>query len=354
MRSIALDKLVPGVVLAKEIYSKDGIILLEKGTTLSSKYILRLKKMKISEVFIEDMLSEGIADELTVSEKTRSEIKKLVSQAMIFSINGSDEGIVELQKKVESIIEDLLTREDIVLNLSQVRILDDYTFEHSVNVFILSTIIGISLNYNLDELKLLGIGAILHDIGKVKIPDSILKKPSQLTQIEFETIKEHSILGYEILSNCKTIKEDSAMVCLMHHERMDGSGYPKCIRGCSISELAKITAISDVFDALTSDRVYRHKLKPFEVVEYMKSKSNDHFDKRILDNFLRHVAIYPIGTGVIVNTGQKAIVTKINVGKPLQPKIRIISDLNGNKYHTYEEIDLSLDKNLYIMSTCDI
>jgi HD-GYP domain-containing protein (c-di-GMP phosphodiesterase class II) len=142
----------------------------------------------------------------------------------------------------------------------------------------------------------LGVGALLHDIGKLKIPEEILKKPSQLTVEEFEEIKKHTTYGYEILKNFENISMESAFIALGHHERFDGSGYPLQLRGENIYQFARIVAVADVYDALTSDRVYRKKLKPHESVEYITSLGTDHFDKEIVDNFIKHIAVYQLGT----------------------------------------------------------
>jgi HD-GYP domain-containing protein (c-di-GMP phosphodiesterase class II) len=231
---------------------------------------------------------------------------------------------------------------------------DDYTFAHSVNVCVLSIISGIGLGYSISRLKELGVGAILHDIGKLKVPQELLKKPSQLTVEEFEEIKKHTIYGYEILKNNKKVSMVSAFIAFGHHERYDGSGYPLQLKGESIHHCARIVAVADVYDALTSDRVYRKKIKPHEAIEYILSLSAHHFDEEIVQSFIRFVAIYPVGTGVILNTKERGVVISENKDMPTKPVIRVVYSEKGKKVSKYYEIDLSSSKNVFITEACEL
>jgi len=258
-----------------------------------------------------------------------------------------------IREIVYKIIEELLSNEDILLSLSEIRSVDDYTFEHSVHVCILSLITGIDLGFDMVRLRDLGVGALLHDIGKLKVPQEILKKPSQLTVEEFEEIKKHTIYGYEILKDNKQINIASAYIAFGHHERFDGSGYPLQLKGENIHLCARIVAIADVFDALSSNRVYRRKLHINEVVEYITSLSAQHFDKHIVESFVKHVIVYGVGTGVILNTLEKGIVVRLNKALPTRPVIRVIFDKAGKKLTQYYEIDLSTKVNVSIIDYYD-
>jgi HD-GYP domain len=354
MKRVSIESVVSGQRLAKTVYSSDRKILLEMGIILSDIHINKLKLYDIEELSVEDCnpYDEDYKD--NISMETRTESKKLIHKIMESDASNLDSEYAIIKSYVNNIIDQLLDKKDILVNLNHIREADDYTFEHSVSVCIYSLIIGISIGYSEEELLELGIGAILHDIGKLKIPDYILKKPSQLTDNEFYLIKNHTIYGYEILSSCENISKRSAEIALYHHERVDGSGYPHHMSVSEIPEFARIAAIADVFDALTSDRVYRGRLGPKDVIEYMTSSEINHFDCKMLDVFIKFVILYPVGSSVVLNSGEKGIVLAVNKNYPTKPIIRLVKDISGNKLPVFEVRDLSSDERLYVTGTCDL
>lgn len=354
MRKVHIDEIKQGVKLAKAIFTADGKILLASGIEIKKSYIEKLKSYNITEIYIDDEISKNIEIPDVVYEKTRQEAKTLVKTLMDNYTLSEELDIENVKEIVNKIIEELLSNENILVNLSDIRSLDDYTFSHSVNVCILSLITGIGLGYRHSRLKELGIGAILHDIGKLKIPETILKKPSQLTVEEFEEIKRHPLYGYEILKKNPHVSIISAFIALGHHERYNGSGYPLQLKGDSIHDCARIVAVADVYDALSSDRVYRSKLRPHEVYQYVISQGNCHFDQKVINGFIKHVPAYPVGTGVILNSRERGIVVKNNKHKPTRPVIRVIYNSNNEKLTDYYEVDLSKDQNLSVVDACEI
>lgn len=199
MRRVSLDKIRAGAILAKTIITIDGKVLLASGMELTEEYIRKLQANGISEIYIEDEISKDIHVPEVVREEIVNEAKQMVKVMMTKpSIKTSIDGR-QVMEIVDKIISSILANKDIIANLCDIRSVDDYTFSHSVNVCILSLIIGIGLGYNGDKLRELGVGSILHDIGKVMVPNHILKKPYQLTSEEFEEIKKHAYYGYEIL-----------------------------------------------------------------------------------------------------------------------------------------------------------
>lgn len=354
MRRVALEKVVPGVKLARTIFSLDGRVLLNSGVELRESYIRRLLECGITEVYIEDSISADIDIRELVCEHTRVYAKQHVKKIMSFYGTSLDENFSAVSKSVDSIIDELFTNRDIMINLADIKSVDDYTFEHCVNVCVLSLIIGIRMGYNKYRLKELGVGAILHDIGKLKISESILKKPAQLTEEEFGEIKKHTTYGYELLKRIPGISTVSVCIAYMHHERIDGSGYPLGLQGENVHECARIVAVADVFDALTSDRVYRKKLRHHEVVEYLTSTAVSHFDRNIIECFTQCVSLYPPGSGVILNTGEKGLVVSANRTEPSKPVVRIIFDPEGNELVDFYEINLLEDSSLFVAEACDL
>ena len=354
MRKVHIDDAAMGVRLAKAIFSSEGNILLASGTELKESYIDRLKAHNITEVYLDDDISRDIIVEDIVCEQTRHEAKALVKNLMNNYKVSCAIDVDKVKDIVNNIIEELLSSRDILVNLSEIRSVDDYTFEHSVNVCILSLIIGIGLEYSLARLRDLGIGALLHDIGKLRIPEEILKKPSQLTVEEFEEIKKHTLYGYEILKNNSNVSMISAFIAFSHHERCDGSGYPLQVKDNDIHHCARIVAVADVYDALTSDRVYRSKMRPHEVFEYITSLRHHHFDQDVTNSFLKYITMYPVGSGVVLSSKESGIVVRVNKKIPTRPVVRIIYNRKGGKLKNFREIDLAKTPGIYIVDSIDL
>lgn len=286
MRKIALNKVLPGARLAKTVLSLDGGVLLSLGAELKETHICRLLQSGIGEVYIGEEFSAGVELKETLCEQMRIYAKQQLKSIVENWKGNVARDIDELNKVIDTVAEEISINKELIVSLFDIRALDDYTFEHSISVCLLSIIIGMGLGYSKYRLKELGMGAVLHDIGKLGIPGQLLKKPSRLTEDEFSQVRKHTVHGYEILKKIKGISSVSMCVALMHHERMDGSGYPLGMKGEEIHEYARIAAIADVYDALTSDRVYRRKLRPHKVVEYLSSTAASHFDRKIIDVFL--------------------------------------------------------------------
>lgn len=353
MRKIDVSDCEVGMILGKAIYFKGSTILLEAGAELTLSYITKLKKLGISEIYIEDDISKDIAVRDVINEETRLEAIEAVKNIMESYSFPDAPYSAEVIAIVDNIIFQILSLDDIVVNLMDIKTYDGYTFSHSVNVCILSIITGIKLKLSYIELQELGVGAILHDIGKVMIPSEILLKKSTLTDDEYETIKQHSIMGYNILKRIPYISEASASVALNHHERFDGKGYPNGLRKEEIHIYSRIVAIADIYDALSSDRIYRKKISTNMAIEYLTVIAAPSVDAEILSYFVQMIPQYPLGTEVVLNTGEKAIVFKLNKDLPSRPYIRIVFNADGTRKFAYDEIDLAEKTDYFIVSTAN-
>jgi HD-GYP domain-containing protein (c-di-GMP phosphodiesterase class II) len=354
MRRVNIDSIQVGVKLARTIFNSDGGVLLTKGVELKELYVEKLRNHGVSEVYLEDDISVGVRVKDVIHDQTRNEAVALAKNTMTNYNFSASFDVENVKIMVNNIIDELLGNDDILYNLSEIKSVDDYTFEHSVNVCILSLITGIGLGFDISRLRELGTGAMLHDIGKLCIPQEILKKPSQLTVDEFEEIKKHTIFGYEILKKSEKVSLVSAYIAFGHHERFDGSGYPLQLKNENIQLCARIAAVADVYDALTSDRVYRKKLRPNEVYEYITSLGANHFDPRVIESFVKYVTIYPTGTGVLLNTRERALVIQPNKNLPTRPVVRIVYDDNMKKQTIMREVDLSEQTNIFIVDGCEL
>ena len=354
MRKVQIDYVKPGMKLARSIFTSNGNILLGCGVELTQRYIDWLKEKGIFNVYIEDDISEGIEIKDVISDETRIRAEKIVKNVMVDIIeNNQISEEFQIKKVVNQIVDELLENKDVLVNLNDMRLMDEYTFGHCVNVCVLSIMTGIAMGYNELRLRDLGVGALLHDVGKMRIPVSILKKPGRLTDNEYDEIKRHTILGFDILRNCDAISKISANTALTHHERCDGTGYPNGLHKDEIHEFSKIVAIADVYDAMTTDRIYRKAVQPYEAVEYLLEMGNTQFDYSIVKIFMNNISIYPEGSGVVLNTGEKGLVVKVNKGFPTRPHVRIIYDRNGHRCNKFEEIDLISHPSVFIVDSCN-
>ena len=341
MRKVSLDRTRAGVRVARTILSLDGVVLLSAGTILTDEMINTLLEYNYTEIYIEDDISNGVVPFESVKEEIVTEVKAKIKNILTeqsVKIPVDSKKIIEI---VEKLLSNILQNDYIIMSLSDIRSVDDYTFSHSVNVCILSLITGITLGIKGDNLKDLGTGALLHDIGKIMVSEEILQKPSCLSLNEYDEVKRHTVYGYEILKSYKDISTTAQTIALYHHERIDGSGYPYNLKNGDIPISARIVAVADVYDALTTNRVYRKKMLPHEVVDYLYSLVNKHFEKTVLDAFTKRIASFPVGTAVLLNTGEKGLVARYNADTPNRPIIRIIMDESGKMLVSHKEVNLS-------------
>jgi len=256
---------------------------------------------------------------------------------------------VRLGKNVESekvkyvvsrMIESIFRNRDALASLTRIKEYDDYTFVHSINVCILCLTLGRHLNFHPEELQQIGIGALLHDAGKMKVPLQILNKPGKVTEEEFFEIKKHPLYSMEVLEKAGGIPEASKQIALQHHERYNGRGYPYNLQGEEISKFGQISAIVDVYDAITSDRVYKKALSPYEGMQKIYDWAKIDFNQTLVERFIQCVGIYPIGTFALLDTGEMGVVSSINHEKLLRPNIHLIYQNFKNRYPQPIVVDL--------------
>lgn len=360
MQKVLINKIMPGSTIARDVYSEDGILLVSKGVAFRDYFVTRFKDAGVREIFIEESgeMSRDTVDTIrrklkikdVINEKTRMQAQTQVKKTMFSFKAVGHFDISKIAGLVDEIIQQLLDKKDIVFALSQMRSIDDYTYRHSVNVSVLSLIIGIDMELDKDSLRNLGLGAILHDIGKVVVPEDILKKPSKLTSEEYEEIKKHTEYGYEILRQTN-VNEEAAQIALYHHEKYDGTGYVKGLKSSSIPLFSRIVTIADVYDAMSNDRVYQKRLPHDRIFREITHLGDKQFDSDIMERFAKHLSIYPTGTGVILNSEHRGIVLKQNKLYPESPVVRIFKEHRKDIRDLYVDIDLSTTKELYIKST---
>lgn len=346
MRLVPVEDIKPEMKLAKSIYHNNNI-LLNTGVKNLHRYKDRLKNIGINYVYVEDKYSTDIKVDYVIKSELREKGQRKIRSFMEDIRFNKSINVDQIKNTVSDIVDDILNNsENIIVNMLDIKNFDDYTYEHSVNVAVYSIILGKSLNYNVRELNKLGVGAILHDIGKILIPPEILFKEGKLNDEEYQIVKDHSELGYDYIKDAREISPVSKAAILSHHERLDGSGYPRRKKGEELHDFAKIVAITDVYDALTSDRTYRKRWPVHEAISYIMSNSDQKFDNYFVDKFVRNLAIYPNGTMVRLSNGQKAIVKEQNSNYPTRPILRVVEDADGNEM--VKTLDLLNNLNIVI------
>ena len=335
MRFVPSSCLKPGMIIGKDLYGRNNELMLAAGRKLSKTEISRIRHLKIQGIYITDKLSEDIEVIDVIDSSLKNSAVRAIKNVFYTTKNGdfSKENFVDLKLVVDEIIDKLISSSEVIFNIMDLKVFDDYTYYHSVNVFIFSIIIGYSMKLSKDDLYNLGMGAILHDIGKVFVPRKILDKKGELTDEEFEIMKSHSEMGWNYLRNKWNISNDSIIAVLTHHEKCNGSGYPYSLKSEKIPEFGKIVAISDVYDALTSDRPYRKAIQPSEAMEYVIGGAGLYFDPDIVSIFFKRIMPYPVGTTVKLSNGLKGIVAENNPNNGLRPRIKIISKQERDCYY---------------------
>ncbi len=348
MLRIPLKKARPGMVLARHIYNANGKVLLAAGVELEEHYIKRLKEMGVSSIYIHDKYTNGIELIEAISEETRLRAESTVAKVFQDARENRELNVQAISNTTEHIIDEILKNKNALVNLAEVRAYDNYTFAHSVNVCVLAVITGVSLGLNKMQLRDLGIGALLHDIGKTQIDPALLNKGEPLNGSEFEAIKRHTHLGFEVLRQASEISLLSAHVAFQHHERLDGSGYPRGLKSKEIHPYAMITAVADIYDALISDRPYRLGIPPYQALDLIAQQAERTLDPEIVTAFTKNIAPYPVTTPVQLNTGEIGIVVDVNKDYRHRPVVRVIFDAELKELPEYREVDLSKNKDLYI------
>jgi HD-GYP domain-containing protein (c-di-GMP phosphodiesterase class II) len=349
---VAVSELAEGMVLAENIYDTEGNILLASGIKLRSNYIKKIEETLVHTVAIDTAVAspeveveEVQKDRIRLVRERREKKIKLVREEAKEKLEMAVSTILEseavnaqvIQALVQKIIEEVLESDDIVFHIDQLREVDNYLFDHAINVAILSIVTSINMGLDKASLQEIAMGSILHDIGKLFIDQNILNKNEKLSVDEFGLIKNHSRLGYEVLKRSSEITALSAKVAMNHHEQYCGLGYPKGLKGEEIDLFSRIVSITDVFDALTSDRVYSKKISPYNAMNYIVSKAGLNFDPTIVKDFVAAIGYYYQGAVVKLMNGDIGLV---RVRHRYKPVVRVVQDASQNKMHGYFEIDL--------------
>ena len=323
MRYMPMARVQTGMALGQDIYDGEGKLLLGRHLILEDASLEELLRLGFTGIYIDDEFSE----DLTIAQVVRPEFKRdaleIVHSLFLEHKNYSMEQD-NIQQVVMDVLGDVMGNSDLMCNMLDIKTYDDYVYFHSVNVAVLSTMIGTACDMNQEELDILTTAALLHDVGKRFVEEDVLNVKRALTEEERIMIVQHPKLGYEFLKDNFDFTPEVYESVLQHHEWYNGCGYPLRRSGSEIPIYARIIKIADVYDALTSKLPYHEALPPSEAVEYIMANAGAEFDPDLVDVFIRKIAMYPAGCEVSLSDGRTAVVMENNEEYILRPKVKVI------------------------------
>ena len=280
-------------------------------------------------------------EEMRKAGKIHNEAKNLVTNVLQDVKTGKAIDVEAFDVLADGMVDSVLRNHNALACLGRIRQKDNYLLEHSVNLAVLMGIFARDMKLDRDTMHQAVVGAMLHDIGKVLIPDKVLHKPGKLTDDEFAVMRQHVVFSKELLQKTPGIKDLTVKVAAQHHERIDGSGYPMGLKGCDICREGKMVAIADVYDAITADRVYHKGLPPTAALKKLLEWSGTHLEEKLVHRFIRSMGIYPVGSLVKLKSERLAIIQEAGEKDQRQPIVKVIYHAKNRRYLPVEFIDLS-------------
>ncbi|MGL4933665.1 MAG: HD-GYP domain-containing protein [Aeromonas sp.] len=363
---IPINRLTPGMYVTAIASQTGGIEIDRTGLVTNVAQITDLVRQGVLTVAIDLARSELAApanDPVTTpgqninrsqvarqanSERRELKIRRLYQEARELQGKfirhlkaGEPIDITPLAEVAEEMVDTMFTHGDAMLCLARIRAKDAYLMEHSMNVAILLANFGRYLGLERPVLKELTLGGLLHDVGKILTPDEVLNKPGKLTEEEFTVMRQHVVHSYNILKKTPGITAIMMEVAANHHERLDGTGYPRQLKGDQLSLYARMSSLIDVYDAITADRVYKAGMSPTQAFRILLKGAHQHFDAELVTKFIKCMGVYPVGTLVQLSNQRLAIVMQRNDLQPLKPVVKVIYHATQHHYLEVQLLDLA-------------
>ncbi len=346
MKLTKVDQLEEGNVLEQDIMTRDYQVLLGSGTVLKKEYIEKLRELGINEVFIHDELKIPVKEILILRNDMEKGFHDKIRDVIEKHTYQHNDELQELCQTADAIIMEILSENSVLEKVYDIKERSADLYEHSISLCTLVTLLALKYSFKNDTVHDMGIACLLHDLGlRYLTLDYKDTNMTEMSEIEFSEYKKHPVYAYTSLKNETWLSNESKNMILMHHEHIDGSGYP--LHATSIPLTIQIITICDIFDEMISGIGYKRK-KVREAVEFLRTAANQLFPQELVDNFLNFIAIYPVGTKVKLSTGEEAIVVKQNHAFPDRPIIRIIRDKNGKTVTKEIERDLVKEASIFV------
>lgn len=336
----------------EDVFDDKGMLLLSANIAVESDaQVANLKNRGVRSVYINtkrglDVSGDEVLEdvdsgdagravayfvELNRAKDVRRDAVKTAVRVLSTIRKGADFTVREVRAAAEDMTASILRNPEALVSLCQIKGYDEYTYEHSVNVAILMTSLSRSFGYEGEELVEIGMGGLLHDIGKMRVPERILNKPGKLTDTEFGIVKRHPEFGIEMLDGKQRVSDLSRKIVYQHHERHNGTGYPLGIRSRQIHEVGLLAGVADVYDALTSDRVYKAAWPPQKALAEIFRGCDKEYSRNIVEEFTRYLGIYPVGSFVKLSSGEMGVVTRVDKENLLAPEVLLLFDKSGRR-----------------------
>lgn len=327
MNTVDVNHLKIGQVLSQDIYNDLGNIILSAGTRLEARHIEYFKAHDIQHIFTQGELSLETVEEIVLPEEIQY-LKKSYTAAIqqckqMYYQMANEASLIEIEpveRNVTHLVEGILSDNDILKQLRTIRSEDSYLFTHMTNVAMLSAMLAKWMGYSQDVINDVALAGLLYDVGKARVPQELLYKKEPLTEKEYEAVHRHVIYGCEMAKANERLSDRVKNAICSHHERMDGSGYPLGLTGEKIPELARLLAVVDVFDAITSDRIYKPAISPFAAFKIIKEESFGRLDPEMCNVFMQNISAFFIHNRVRLSDGREGEVIYLNrlsVDRPL-------------------------------------
>lgn len=335
MRYTTIELTQANEKLGKQIYTSDGRVLLNEGASLTQALINRLKRLGIKAVYLQDPFDTEIKKEDLVSEEVKRETFANLTESFQFVQEGQGFELKSIQQSVKQIVEEILGHSQSLLSLTDMRTEDNGLFVHSLNVCMISTIVGVRLGLPRAKLYELATGALMHDIGKMA--------SSKDDEPKVEMGDHHTWRGFNVLRKNSEMSALSAHIALTHHEHVDGGGIPRQLLEKDIHVFAKIVAVANAFDHLISPLRPGGRMLPHEACEIIMGLTGVRYGHQIVSHFLKTIAFYPTGIQVVLSTGEYGVVSAQNDGIPQRPFVRIFK-VEGHGHGEFQAVDINLLK----------
>lgn len=361
-----MEDLRPGDIVNKAVEGRNGVVMLEAGAVLTKHYIERLRTLGFSRISIqarkgEGALAEEVFDPTVIDRMKDNEEERRQMIDAVRSFIEADRTFANLtlphaeaarfRREFRERVYETLSQRPIAEELSVLRQTDPLWFEHALHVSLLANIAGDANLWDGSKLQELTVGSLLFDIGMTRLPQKLIRAKRKWTEEERRHVRQHTQLGYKVLANMQEVPLQAARAALLHHERYSGEGYPFAFKGKDIPELAQIIGLADVYDALLSPRHHRDPFPNNEAMEYLFAAGNYDFGIEIIQLFLKHVAVLPISSVVLLSSGQLGVVENSDQRPAHRPLVRIVREANGEPAKEPCLIDLSKHRQLVVVQT---